>query len=386
MVQPPVRRWLDQTRLDRWRRAAVEAGRVWLVSHLGYLAMLLVSRRADAAWMTLTDAIGTWRQQDTNWYLVIAEHGYATGDVRETAFFPGYPVAIWMVDPIVPGDTFIASLTIANIALFGALAVLYRLVERELDPPAARRTLWYLMLFPTAFFLVAGYPTSLLLLFTVGSVYAMRTRRWWIAGMLGGLATATRQTAVVLIAVFAFEHLRQHRTFNRSALAITLIPSGLVAFMGYLWIVRGNPLVFSQVQQAWRREPAPPWWGLARAVAVFHRLPLVNNQNDAIELAAALMMAILLTFAVVGPWRLRRDQLGLPLLGWLLLAFFMSYPTVKPLQPLMSVSRFALEVFPAFVMLGRLGEHRTVDYAYTCAALGVQSALLVHFLHGGWVA
>ena len=74
------------------------------------------------------------------------------------------------------------------------------------------------------------------------------------------------------------------------------------------------------------------------------------------------------------------------MLGWLLLAFFLSYPTVKSLQPLMSVSRFALEVFPAFAVLGRLGEHRTVDYAYTYAALGVQSALLVHFLHGGWVA
>src|SRR5262249_25385548 len=158
--------------------------------------------------------------------------------------------------------------------------------------------------------------------------------------------------------VFTFEYLRQHRRLAADALAVILIPAGLVAYMAYLWVVRGDPLVFSRVQATWLREPAAPWWGIARALAVFHRLPLVNNQNHAIELGLVVLRAVLWTLAVVGPGRLRRDHLALPLLGLLLLALFLSYPTVKPYQPLMSVSRFTLEVFPGFVMLGRLGERR----------------------------
>jgi hypothetical protein len=74
------------------------------------------------------------------------------------------------------------------------------------------------------------------------------------------------------------------------------------------------------------------------------------------------------------------------LFGVVLLLFYLSYPTTKPLQPLMSISRFGLEVFPAFAILGRLGANQLVDRTYTFVALGVQPALLVHFLHAGWVA
>ena len=81
-----------------------------------------------------------------------------------------------------------------------------------------------------------------------------------------------------------------------------------------------------------------------------------------------------------------RDRWVLPLFGLVLVLFYLSYPTTKPFQPLMSLGRFALEVFPAFAVLGRLGEHRLVDRCYTFVALGTQPVLLVHFLHGGWVA
>jgi hypothetical protein len=37
-------------------------------------------------------------------------------------------------------------------------------------------------------------------------------------------------------------------------------------------------------------------------------------------------------------------------------------------------------------MLGRLGEREALDRTYTFAGIGIQSALLIHFLHSGWVA
>ncbi|GAA0951461.1 hypothetical protein GCM10009558_067940 [Virgisporangium aurantiacum] len=381
-----------------WRRALAAAGLVWLAGHVGYLAVTMVSRMADPGWIGLRSALGTWQQSDTHWYLIIAAEGYGPGDgngwsvaergdERVTAFFPLYPMLIRVADPVLPGGALVAALAVSNAALFGALAVLHRLVEHEFDEPTARRAIWYLMLFPTAFFLVAGYPTSLFLLLVAGAVYAVRREHWWTAGLLGGFATATRQSALLLVAVFGYEYLRRHgRHVRWDAAAVLLVPAGLLAYMAHLAHVRGDPLAFLTAQNSWLRTAAPPWDGPYRAVLAFRRLPLVTNQNNTLELLTVLLLVTLLGLSLAGPWRLRRDQWVLPLFGAALLLFYLCYPTTKPFQPLMSISRFALEVFPAFALLARLGRSAAVDRTWTFLALEVQAVLLVHFLHGGWVA
>src|SRR3569833_3195224 len=88
-----------------WNRAWREGALVWLAAHLGHLAILLVSRRADKTWMGLPSALRTFRQQDSNWYLSIASHGYEAHDSRITAFFPAYPLLARLLDPVLPGHT-----------------------------------------------------------------------------------------------------------------------------------------------------------------------------------------------------------------------------------------------------------------------------------------
>lgn len=387
---PPAHEAARGERHAAWRRSLGAAAVVWIAGRLGYLAITLVSRMADPTWVGLRSALRTWQQSDTNWYLIIAADGYA-GDDRAAAFFPLYPLLIRATDPLLPGGGLVAALAVANVALFGAYTVLHRLVARECDEATARRAIWYLALFPTAFFMSAGYPTALFLLLTAGAVHAVRRGHWWIAGALGGLATATRQSALLLVGVFAYEFVRQRKTNGRARHrttigAVLLIPTGLLAYMAHLAAVKGDPFAFMHAQNSWLREAAPPWEAVRRAIVAFRRLPLVTNQNNTLELATVLLLAALLALALVGPWRLRRDQWALPLFGAALLLFYLSYPTAKPYQPLMSISRFALEVFPAFLMLARLGRHPVIDRAYTFLALGVQPVLLVHFLHGGWVA
>ncbi len=52
---------------------------------------------------------------------------------------------------------------------------------------------------------------------------------------------------------------------------------------------------------------------------------------------------------------MRRDQWVLPLLGVALLLFTISFPAgAHRNQALMSAPRFALEIFPAFFLLGHL--------------------------------
>ena len=72
-------------------------------------------------------------------------------------------------------------------------------------PPVGLRAAWFLLIFPTAYFLHIGYTESLFLALVLGSFLAARTDRWWLAGILGGLAALTRINGLVLIPALAAE-------------------------------------------------------------------------------------------------------------------------------------------------------------------------------------
>ncbi|MFG2038889.1 mannosyltransferase family protein [Dactylosporangium sp. NPDC048998] len=175
-----------------------------------------------------------------------------------------------------------------------------------------------------------------------------------------------------------------------SAPAALLIPLGLGAVMIADRIAYGDALAFSHTQAAhWGRHAAWPW----RAPIDAARAPgppfTEIWAHNLLELATVALLGVLLVLALAGPWRLRRDQLLFPLLGAALLIFMISFPsryTANIPYPLYSASRIGLEVFPAFMMLGRMGRNPWLDRTLLAAFLTTQGVLAAHFLHSGWVA
>ena len=119
-----------------------------------------------------------------------------------------------------------------------------------------------------------------------------------------------------------------------------------------------------------------------------HRLFSDTGLHNLMDLAAVLLAAALVTLAFVGPWRVRRDQWAIPVYGAVLVLFMLIFPNTSSQTPypLQSSARFFLEVFPAFLVLARIGARPMVDRAYLVIAVGAQAVLLDFFLHGGWVA
>ena len=162
------------------------------------------------------------------------------------------------------------------------------------------------------------YNQSLFLALSVASLYCMRRGRWWYAGVLAGLASATRQAGVLLALAFVVEYLRQREwrieRIRWNAAAIALVPSGLVAFMVYSAIALDDPLKFMHVQIYWGREASLPWTGSVKASEqlgdaaadgfVFQPLVVLN----VIDMLAVLVTGGLLVLSVVGPWRLGQES------------------------------------------------------------------------------
>jgi hypothetical protein len=336
--------------------------------------------------------LAIWNRWDTGHYIRIAEIGYSPDRPDSAAFFPLYPLLMRALDPVLPGGLLTAALIVSNLACIGALTVLHRLAAVELDDPTASQVLLHLMAFPSAFYLCAGYTSSLFLLLSVAALYAMRRGRWWVAGGFGALATASRLAGVLLIIAFGLEYGRQHgwrlRQWRLDALGLALVPAGLVAFALYCWQRLGDPLAFSHAQALWGRELSPPWSGLGEAIgAVVTRPPLQQMAlHNAIDAVTIVGMGALIGLSTVGPWKLRRDQLYLVAYAAAGFALLLVGP-VGGLFPMQGAPRYALELVPAFFVLAKMGRDRDgFDRLYLLPAMAVQVMFLLTFFNGVWIS
>ena len=148
-----------------------------------------------------------WHNWDGHWFSLIAQQGYF--ERPTAAFFPLYPLLLAGVSWFLDGQIELAGVLISNIALLGALALLYQLVQLDFPRAVARRALLHLAIFPTAYYLGAVYSESLFLLVSVGALYAARRDTWWLAGVLGFLAALTRSQGILLLIPLAILFVRQ---------------------------------------------------------------------------------------------------------------------------------------------------------------------------------
>jgi hypothetical protein len=332
---------------------------------------------------------------DTVWFLDIAHHGYA--DTMHTAFFPLYPFLARAVGAPF-GSALFGGVVVSFAAGIAALALLHRLASLELSERAATASVWLLATFPAAFFLSAVYSESLFLALSIGSVYAARTDRWAVAGLLGALATATRSAGIVLlVALLVLWWARSRRPVDLVWLGV--IPLGLALFCLGLALGGLDAAAPLHAQKLWYREFAGPFvgvwdgavaaWDGARQLLHGSRSPVYFAQAGGdpyvvaghnLELFATLLATIPMVVGV-----LRRLPLAYGAYVLAALALPLSYP-VGP-QPLMSLPRFVLVLFPLFMWLGWWavrGRGRTVVLGG--AFLGLQALGAAEFATWHWVA
>lgn len=343
---------------------------------------------------------------DSVWFLNIADSGYQGAGSARVAFFPLYPLLARGVGELGGGSrgaTLVAAYVVSLGALLGALVLLHKLTTLELGADAARPAVLLLCLFPAALFLGAPYSESLFLLASVGAFYAARTGNWAWAGVAAGAASGTRSAGILLLVPLVALYLYGPRPGLRSepgqgrwrALApaypirsdlawLALAPAGLGAYALYLGIAHGDALAFSSVQELWSRHFAGPFVGVWDGmVAAFQGLrQLASGSRDAVFFEPAggdpfrvaavnIMLFGSLAFAVaatVGVLRRLPFAYGLYLVAALGLP--LSYP-VTP-QPLMSLPRFLVVLFPIFMWLGWACARRgSVERVAAMSALGL---------------
>lgn len=299
---------------------------------------------------------------DSGWYLGIS-HGYLLPSsgrpdwLAEWAFFPLYalilhPVSLVLTALHIPINTdILAGVIVSYVALFVALVYLYRLVAAELSFAAARRSVFYIAIFPASIFFSVVYPESLFLLLGVATFYHGRRRQWLIAGLLAACAALTRPQGLFLLAPLALEFISAWRAqegggggrlkrLNGLWLGLPLVALGGYAL--YSHAETGYWLAFSaSASQAWGHRLTPPIYPLVHFVLAPDLGSAFAYDFSSVNFAVAIIVLAL----VVVAWLRLPPAYSL----WLLIAVL--FPLSTNGHYFFSFARYVSTAFPAFIAL-----------------------------------
>ena len=206
---------------------------------------------------------------------------------------------------------------------------------------------------------------------SAGAIWAARVRKdLFFACVLAGLATATRNVGIFLLVPLAYEWYRNAGYYRWQGAYLALAPSGLLIYMGYLWVRFGEPLLFYTDQQDWNRQATGPLETISNAgLRAYESVqwvfePALRPQEVSLYVIADYLSfainAYNLFFLIVALALLVVGLRYLPL-GLLAYAFLVSVPPAlfgTPETPLMGFPRYMLVAFPLFTVLGSLLKNR----------------------------
>jgi hypothetical protein len=319
--------------------------------------------------------LAIWQRFDANWYISVAENGY--GSIEGDDHFPPiFPLLMRVLKPLF-GSAFLAGLFVSHLATLYAIKLLYETFSQWGGNSVAKRATLFVVIYPTSFFLFSVYSESLFLFTALLSLQHMRKRSWGWAGFFAFCAILTRLQGAALIIPMIYLMWRDRPFLGRWVHWFGL---ALPAFGGlfYLYLrsrqVTDGPVPF--IESEWHARLVLPWETYWYAVQTL--LSGTFTFIDFLNWAVVTLFMILL----VSGWRKMPLEYNLYTAFSLLIILIRIVET----QPLISMSRYALTLFPSFFILGLLGENpwprRLIVYIFVPLHL----YLSAQFFLWGWVA
>ena len=330
------------------------------------------------------------------WPFIIPDNASGTlGVSLSYAFFPFYPMLMRLLSiPLsLLGMTPIATATLAGVLIsaLGALAAmlaLYELAEPELDEAGGLRAAFYLVIFPSGFFLAQVYTEGLFVGLAFWSLVLIRRGRLGWAALLAVLATFTRAAGVALAVPLLIAWLREGewheldlewrqiyfkgipwRVFGHALLVL----SPVLAFM--LWRVSYYGLTFAKVEEEFfGRGVLALGSAFVAWLEAFRSLFGGNSQAAAYYLVE--WGGIVLGFTACIAWMRRQADVA-----WFgLLVVLLSFTS----GPAQGMHRYILAAPPVFLWLSWLGRRPAFDKIWTIASILLMGVLAMLFSFDMW--
>jgi hypothetical protein len=365
--------------LERVSAALLGVRTPWLVRPLVvflYSRLLVVGAALGGALHAHVALNRVFESWDGSWYMAVVTSGYPHGlpsvggkaTSSTVGFFPLFPDVVTAVHTVTRLPYFAAAVMVTTFSGAAAASLLWLLVRQLANDASADRACMLWCFFPGSFVLTLFYTEGLMIALVLGCLLALSHHRWWTAGVLAGLATATRPNAVVIVACCAWAAAVaiKHRRDWRSLVAPLLAPSGLLAYCSFLWVRTGSFSAYFRVQHdGWGQQLDPT--NVFAEIGRFVQHPL-SNAEDTAEIAALVFVVIAAVLLV----RLRPPPI--------LVVWAAGIIGVALLAPVGGIrARFILSAFPLVIVAALYLRGRAFAVYVTVSAvlLGYVTALAV---------
>jgi len=324
---------------------------------------------------------------DGSWYVRIAEYGYHAhfDKFPDYVWFPLYPLLIRAFSSLTFDNYLVAAILLSNLCLALAMVFIYRYTDLLLGARLARRSIFYLSVFPLSFVFSFAYPASLMLLLTTAAFLFAEKDHWGLTGIAGMLSAATNPLGVTVLFPLLLLYLRKKSTpgskkwrgrldlkrlcrrFDLHVLWLALVPLGIIAYYAYLYFLTGN---------FWADVDGESHFGRSFGLfvhTIFNSVKLAVGSGSVLAWANLTFVsgyAILLVYMAASK-KIRMEHL-------LLAALFVLIPLSTGQTD--GIGRYGMAAFPFFWAMALLGERPVFHWAYLVLASAL--LLLLLFLVG----
>jgi hypothetical protein len=304
-------------------------------------------------------------------YRQLANHGYPgfVPHVRSTlGFFPLFPLMMWPFGhaiSAVTGQSTVDGLTTAGLIISGiggaiATVLVQKLATGWWGEAAGRRAVVLFCLFPGSVVFSMVYAEGVALPLAAGCILALQRRRWLLAGILAGIATAVDPESVVLVPVCAMSAVLELRrrgfaAGRQSLVAPLLSLTGVGAFAIYLWAHTGTPFAYTDAQRYGWNEKADPFALVHLTKSLVNEISFSHFNHPTIDLNLVVGVAGALLLVVLWVLLLRSRRLvSVEALLWTLGITYLSVTSeFTPPNPRLLLTAFPAIVVPAYYLRGR---------------------------------
>lgn len=290
---------------------------------------------------SFSNIINYWVRWDGPHYINIAKNGYQT--VGEPAlfivFYPLYPLFI-KIAALITQDYNFSSILVSIIGCFIASILLYELVILDFSKRVALLSVWFLNIFPTAYFLQASYSESVFLSVSLATIFFLRKKAFVKSGIFGFLSTLSRINGLLLLQVIFLES----KINLKSLITYLITPLGFLTYLLINFLLFKDPFYFQQpLLSNWYKKFEFPWVSIQNLINSFEGFKGQSYYIFTIsELISIVFLFLISVFVLLKVRRSYGVYMFLNLILFTSTNFIMSTP------------RYSLVLFPIFIALAKI--------------------------------
>ncbi len=354
-----------------WTILAVK-GVIFLFGAQSYL--LLMNKPIDSwyGWLEM------WNRWDSLRHIRLAQIGY-TGVGSDRADLIGFPLYPWLVRlfAVIFQDYLLSAFIVSGLALIAAGLLLHKLVLLDLPDSVARNAVWFMLIFPTAYFLHINYNESLFIALAVGCFLAARYEKWMIAGILGIFICLTRFNGLIIFPALLVEVFLQYRTSRRwqwQWMWILVAPLGFGIYLLLNQSVTGDSFAFLAIgKETYHKSLGLPWDSIIGVYNLMWGPEISHAQMGGVQEFTFIVLGAVGTIAC--GFLLRPSYTVWMALNWLL---FVSS------NFLLSIPRYTLVMFPIYILFAKLAEKHFWNSVISVWSLLLLALFITKFVQGHW--